>query len=156
MAGKTRAVARPVRPRSASGSVLDKNLASMSVVSQRARSPNPEPNRPRMDRRRRRAHLMHPDRRLGTQDGPASRKRPGEEARRLAETVDIDKAGVVVVKGFGCGHHVRALLERGKTALIVVFEPDVAAVALRARAADFSAGSATRSSRLSPTPTTRP
>lgn len=56
----------------------------------------------------------------------ASRRRPIEEAGRLADTVDIRKAAVVVVLGFGLGHHVGALARRlGGAGMIVVFEPDL-------------------------------
>ncbi len=57
----------------------------------------------------------------------ASRRRPLDEAARLAETVDLRAAAVIVVMGFGLGHHVAALARRMKRdGLIVVFEPDVA------------------------------
>ena len=57
----------------------------------------------------------------------ASRRRPSEEAERLAARVEIDKAAVIVVNGFAMGHHVRAILARAKSsALVVVYEPDVA------------------------------
>lgn len=63
----------------------------------------------------------------GRKTSLASKKRPGQEADRLAERVDIDNAGVIIVKGFACGHHVRSILERGKSSsLIIVYEPDVA------------------------------
>jgi hypothetical protein len=56
-----------------------------------------------------------------------SRRRPLEEAQRLAETVDLKSAAGVVVLGFGTGHHIRVLAERMKrTGIILVFEPDVA------------------------------
>lgn len=56
-----------------------------------------------------------------------SRRRPLEEARRLAESADLEKAGTVVVLGFALGHHVAALVERAReVSAIVVFEPDVA------------------------------
>ncbi len=54
-----------------------------------------------------------------------SRRRPLEEARRLAEAVDLEKAGTVVVLGFALGHHVEALAARAKeVSAVVVFEPD--------------------------------
>ncbi|TVQ32253.1 MAG: DUF115 domain-containing protein [Phycisphaeraceae bacterium] len=56
----------------------------------------------------------------------ASRRRPLEEAKRLAETVDLRKAGAVVVMGFGLGHHVAALAKRMKReGIIIVYEPDL-------------------------------
>jgi len=63
----------------------------------------------------------------GRKTALASKKRPGEEAERFAERIDIDSAGVIIVKGFGCGHHIRSILERGKSSsLIIVYEPDIA------------------------------
>lgn len=130
MAGSHRAVA-PSGPASieASGSVLDRNLAALGLVSQRAaRAVASATSRTDLQ------WTLGDDGLLscamtdgwGRQTSLASRKRPSEEARRLAEGVDIDKAGVIVVKGFACGHHVRALLERARSAaLIVVYEPDV-------------------------------
>lgn len=57
----------------------------------------------------------------------ASRRRPLDEAERLAATVPVETTGGVAVLGFGVGHHVRALAERLKTAgVVLVFEPDVA------------------------------
>jgi len=57
----------------------------------------------------------------------ASRRRPLDEARRLADTVDLTKAGCLVVTGFGLGHHVAALARRlERTGVMLVFEPDVA------------------------------
>lgn len=56
----------------------------------------------------------------------ASKRRPLEEARRLASTVDIKDAAVFAVTGFGVGHHVAALAERlGRTGIILCFEPDL-------------------------------
>lgn len=56
----------------------------------------------------------------------ASKRRPLEEARRLASTVDIKEAAVFAVTGFGVGHHVAALAERlGRTGIILCFEPDL-------------------------------
>ncbi|MCA9271886.1 MAG: motility associated factor glycosyltransferase family protein [Phycisphaerales bacterium] len=143
MAGKSRAVAPSGQASiEASGSVLDRNLASMGVVSQRAaRAIAQAQSRTDLE------WTVADDGLIscamtdgwGRKTAFASRKRPGEEARRLAETVDIDKAGVIVVKGFGCGHHVRALLERGKSAsLIVVYEPDVALLRSVLERQDFS------------------
>jgi hypothetical protein len=57
----------------------------------------------------------------------ASRHRPVEEGRRLADTVDIVEHAVVIVLGFGLGYHVQSIAERlGKSGIIVVFEPNVA------------------------------
>ncbi|HZW09621.1 MAG TPA: 6-hydroxymethylpterin diphosphokinase MptE-like protein [Phycisphaerales bacterium] len=57
----------------------------------------------------------------------ASRRRALEEGARLAERVDPTEAGVVVVLGFGLGHHVRAIAEKiGRTGVTLVYEPDAA------------------------------
>lgn len=57
----------------------------------------------------------------------ASRRRPLDEARRFAQSVDPKAAAIFVVGGFGLGHHVLALGERlAMTGLVVVYEPDVA------------------------------
>lgn len=55
----------------------------------------------------------------------ASARAPLEEAARLAGRVDAAECGVVVVLGFGLGHHVRAIAERiGRTGVVLVYEPD--------------------------------
>lgn len=57
----------------------------------------------------------------------ASRRKPLEEATRLADTVNIKERAGVVVLGFGIGHHVEAISRRiARTGVVVVFEPDVA------------------------------
>ncbi len=57
----------------------------------------------------------------------ASRRNAIAEGERLAAGVDIKTAAVVVVIGFGVGHHVRAIAEKlQRTGLVVVFEPDAA------------------------------
>ncbi|MEO0511582.1 MAG: 6-hydroxymethylpterin diphosphokinase MptE-like protein [Planctomycetota bacterium] len=69
----------------------------------------------------------------------ASRRRPVEEGRRLAESVDLSEAGVAVVLGFGCGHHVASLASRIKGAgSVLVFEPDVAMLRAVLEREDFS------------------
>lgn len=61
-----------------------------------------------------------------TQVQLTSRRRPLEEAERLASTVDPGAVGVVVVLGFGAGYHVAALARSMKRAgIILVFEPDL-------------------------------
>ncbi len=56
----------------------------------------------------------------------ASRRRPVEEARRLAESVDLSDAATVVFLGFGVGAHVIEMASRvERHSLVVVFEPDV-------------------------------
>ncbi len=63
----------------------------------------------------------------GSRRNLASRRRPLEEGRRLAESVDLQESGAVIVSGFGLGYHVEALAERGgASTAIVVFEPDIA------------------------------
>lgn len=55
-----------------------------------------------------------------------SRYQPGKEAMRLVEEVDVVEKPVVVVLGFGMGHHVRQLAERvGRDGLIIIHEPDL-------------------------------
>ncbi|MFN7021833.1 MAG: hypothetical protein ACK4WH_10970, partial [Phycisphaerales bacterium] len=55
----------------------------------------------------------------------ASRRRPLEEAGRLAGSIDLTQSAVFIVSGFGLGYHVEALARRvGKTGIVVVFEPD--------------------------------
>lgn len=57
----------------------------------------------------------------------ASRRRPIEEAQRLADTLEPLNAGCAVVLGFGVGHHVRLLSEKMDTVGVVAcFEPDIA------------------------------
>ncbi|MFG0273653.1 MAG: 6-hydroxymethylpterin diphosphokinase MptE-like protein, partial [Phycisphaerales bacterium] len=57
----------------------------------------------------------------------ASRRRPADEAERIADGVDPKEAGVFAVVGFGSGHHVRAIAARTRrAAALLVFEPDVA------------------------------
>lgn len=57
----------------------------------------------------------------------ASRHQPREEARRLAEGVDIINHAVVIALGFGVGWHVAALAKRlDRAGVIIVFEPDLA------------------------------
>lgn len=56
----------------------------------------------------------------------ASARRPLDEASRLAERVDPAEAGVVVVQGFGVGHHVGRIAEKlGRTGVVLVYEPDL-------------------------------
>ncbi|MHC4991921.1 MAG: 6-hydroxymethylpterin diphosphokinase MptE-like protein [Planctomycetota bacterium] len=85
-----------------------------------------------------RATPPHPDLRLGPDaQGLAtatlgdrrlcSAQRPLDEARRLVDGIDLVEHAVVVVMGFGLGHHVRRLAERlDRSGIIVVFEPDLA------------------------------
>src|SRR5690606_14072402 len=55
-----------------------------------------------------------------------SRRAPLVEASRLADTVPVAEAGIVVALGFGAGYHIAQLAERmGRRGLIVCFEPNV-------------------------------
>ncbi len=57
----------------------------------------------------------------------ASRRRPLDEAQRLAAQVNPAEAGVVVIQGFGLGHHVRLIAEKlGRSGIVLVYEPDIA------------------------------
>jgi hypothetical protein len=48
------------------------------------------------------------------------------EAQRFADSVDIKTHAAFVVRGFGVGHHLRALAHRvGSNGVIICFEPDV-------------------------------
>lgn len=56
----------------------------------------------------------------------ASKRRPLEEAQRLADTLDPAASGCAVVLGFGLGHHVRLLAEKMESVGVVAcFEPDL-------------------------------
>ncbi len=56
----------------------------------------------------------------------ASARRPGEEAARILDGIDLRSAGLVAVAGFGLGQHVAALSRRcGKAGIVVVLEPDL-------------------------------
>ncbi|MCK4872240.1 MAG: DUF115 domain-containing protein [Phycisphaerales bacterium] len=56
----------------------------------------------------------------------ASKHRPLDEAKRVADGIDIQANPIVVVLGFALGYHVHELGKRmGPTGVIVVFEPDL-------------------------------
>jgi hypothetical protein len=56
----------------------------------------------------------------------ASLRGPIAEGEKLAQSVDISTHATVVVRGFGVGHHVAALVKRLKgQGAVIVFEPDV-------------------------------
>ncbi|MHC4810900.1 MAG: motility associated factor glycosyltransferase family protein [Planctomycetota bacterium] len=64
----------------------------------------------------------------GSLDGVslASRHDPSAEARRIADRVDVTEHAVVVVHGFGLGHHVMELCRRvGRTGVVIVLETDL-------------------------------
>ncbi len=55
----------------------------------------------------------------------ASKRKPLTEAQRLADSLDLEKAGGVLVLGFGLGYHIKALSQRlNHAGVIFVFEPD--------------------------------
>ncbi len=57
----------------------------------------------------------------------ASRRKPREEARRFAESVNIQDAAAIAVMGFGLGYHIEALVHRlRRTGFVLAYEPDVA------------------------------
>jgi len=70
-----------------------------------------------------------PSARLGTGDGArllASARRPLTEATRLADKIEVTKAGAVLAVGFGLGLHIAEVGRRlGRTGVIVAFEPDI-------------------------------
>ena len=112
-----------------SSSILDRNLAALSISSPRLvalirQTP------PRADIQFFPTDEPALSATLGA--GPAARqmaskRRPLEEARRLIEPIDVTAAATVVSLGFGLGHHVPLLLERLKrTGIVLVFEPDIA------------------------------
>jgi hypothetical protein len=55
-----------------------------------------------------------------------SRHRPLDEADELVETIDLAASAVLMVVGFGLGHHVRRMAERmERTGVVAVYEPDL-------------------------------
>ena len=55
-----------------------------------------------------------------------SRYQPVEEAKRLADSVQVSQKLVFYIFGFGLGYHIEELFDRaGKDALFFVFEPDL-------------------------------
>lgn len=57
----------------------------------------------------------------------ASRYDPGQEAQRLADSVDLSQAACLVILGLGLGYHVQQLVERiSSRGLLIVYEPDTA------------------------------
>ncbi|MGI9014519.1 MAG: 6-hydroxymethylpterin diphosphokinase MptE-like protein [Phycisphaerales bacterium] len=56
----------------------------------------------------------------------ASRRRPRDEAHRVAQRMDVANHAVFVAFGFGLGYHIEAAAARlGRAGVILVFEPDV-------------------------------
>jgi len=59
----------------------------------------------------------------------ASKRRPGDEAERFAATYNLTGAPVVVMVGFGVGHHARMVAGRVEgSGMVMLFEPDVQAL----------------------------
>lgn len=57
----------------------------------------------------------------------ASKRRPLAEARTIAESVDVEDHGGIVVLGFALGYHAKAIAERvGKHGVVIIYEPDLA------------------------------
>ena len=57
----------------------------------------------------------------------ASRRRPAEEGRRLAQRAEIREHGAIAVAGFALGHHLAPIAERvRRQGVLLVFEPDLA------------------------------
>lgn len=113
---------------SPSRAVLDKNLQAIGRLSpETAAAIGASQPRPDLE------FGLAPDgglsakaRELGRSRSLASAKRPIIEGERLAERVDLEASGAVVVMGFGLGHHVRALAERMREfGVLIVFEPDL-------------------------------
>ena len=110
-------------------SILERNLAALARTSRRT------VERVRQAEPRRDIEFIGPteDGAISAQIGAgagaralASRRRPLDEARRLAESVDVAGAGCIAVAGFALGHHVAAVARRmQRTGVVVVFEPDV-------------------------------
>lgn len=103
--------------------VLDKNLRALAVHSPAAaeliRRAIPKPGVEFIDTDQGEPGLVCEGRTL------ASRRRPIDEAERLAESVDPGATGVACVLGFGAGYHVRAVGERlGQASVVICFEPD--------------------------------
>lgn len=113
----------------ASPAMLDRNLAAMSAFSTRAAAAIGEAvsgEGARFD--------VAPDGGLtatwndaGTPRRLASARAPVDEAHRWCEGVTIADEAVLVLSGFGLGHHVRALARRVKgRCVVIVYEPDIA------------------------------
>ncbi len=68
-----------------------------------------------------------------------SRYRPRQEAETWAQTVKSDDRYVVIVSGFGLGHHIRALFDRlPEDALLLVAEPSIPLLKAALSATDLS------------------
>ncbi len=57
----------------------------------------------------------------------ASKRRPLAEAKTIADSVDLESHGGIVVLGFALGYHAKAIAERmGTNGVVIVYEPDLA------------------------------
>lgn len=113
----------------ATNEVFEKNCAIISLrnpnVANALRQTKPAPN-VRLD--------VAPDGGLtgtieeqGKSRALASKRAPIDEASRLAASVDVEESAIIVICGFGVGHHVRAIAEKHRgSGVIVVYEPDLA------------------------------
>jgi hypothetical protein len=53
-------------------------------------------------------------------------KDASREARRWADAIDVTAAAAIVVRGFGCGHHIAALAAKMRhLGTIIIYEPDL-------------------------------
>jgi len=56
----------------------------------------------------------------------ASKRRPLAEAQTIADSIDLESHGGIVVLGFALGHHARAIAERvGTSGVTIIYEPDI-------------------------------
>ncbi len=56
----------------------------------------------------------------------ASRRRPLAEAETIAQAIDLESNGGIVVLGFALGYHARAIAERvGTSGVVIIYEPDL-------------------------------
>lgn len=56
----------------------------------------------------------------------ASKRRPLAEAQTIAESIDLESNGGIVVLGFALGYHARAIAERvGTSGVVIIYEPDL-------------------------------
>lgn len=70
----------------------------------------------------------------------ASRHAPRDEARTLADSVDLREKAVIAVLGFGLGYHAMTLCERiGRSGLVAILETDLALLRAVLSNIDFSA-----------------
>lgn len=80
---------------------------------------------------------------MSTPDGKRiylhSRYQPIDEARRLAESVDVGGQYCFIVAGFGLGHHIRALFDRlAADSVLIVCEPSLPMLAAAFASVDLA------------------